>query len=427
MDRLIQLDMTRECNGRKAADFIGLGACLLFIATSVLEGPLRYWLASMGAGTALYVRDAVGWAAISMYLLAWIRGMGSEFKLVIVLMILVCHLAVGFWVQTSPYQAMLGLKTFAWFLLGFCVSDALVVRQRSLYQVVGVVFLVTVFGVFLNSFVSFPWIGLSYDTAFGTVNASKLWWSAGVQRLPGFTRASYDAAITTLVALVVVLSAGVSRFTKIIAMMTAAGCVWLTTSKSGYLTLASLMVWRLIEGGLRSVRLSLVLCWALFVACIALPVVALTNVTGNPPKVPQWLLSMFERAALGWPQALETMIREGSWLTGRGLGGIGVAQYIAELTKANPADNLVIYMVSVFGVLGIVYLAAYLVKVSQISLARGSTDWYSQIIRGWTIVWFSYGCAANMIEDGIMSLAIGVAWGLVFGSWSREGLSPARS
>ena len=86
-----------------------------------------------------------------------------------------------------------------------------------------------------------------------------------------------------------------------------------------------------------------------------------------------------------------------------------------------------IYMVSVFGVLGIVYLAAYLVKVSQISLARGSTDWYSQIIRGWTIVWFSYGCAANMIEDGIMSLAIGVAWGLVFGSWSREGLSPARS
>src|ERR1019366_3455844 len=213
--------MTRDCHGRKAADFIGLAACLLLVASSVLDGPLRYCLASIGAGTALYVRDAAGWAAIFMYLLAWITGVRSEFKVVVVLMILVCHLFVGFWVQTSPYQAMLGLKTFTWFLLGFCVSDALVVRQRSLCQVAGVVFLVTVFGVFLNFFVSFPWIGLSYDTAFGTVTASRLWWSAGVERLPGFTRASYNAAITTLVALVVVLSAGVSRFTKIIAMMTA--------------------------------------------------------------------------------------------------------------------------------------------------------------------------------------------------------------
>jgi hypothetical protein len=61
-------------------------------------------------------------------------------------------------------------------------------------------------------------------------------------------------------------------------------------------------------------------------------------------------VSSFEqRVTATWPDGLALPSRGGHWLTGRGLGGIGVAQMYFEPSIFNSGDNFFVYLWGAFG------------------------------------------------------------------------------
>jgi len=335
---------------------------------------------------------------------SWALGQASVAPLAGAVGILLAHQAIGLVTLPRAFQALMGMKIFLWFLLGFAAAPGFVRRPDHLVRVSWFVFVVTALGVVLNRFVPFPWIGLSYDTSFGTTEASKQWWAAGVLRLPGFARASFSAAMFMLVSLPALLARNKGPLRKTLLVAVAGGVFMLTTTKGAFTGVAMMSFdMALCAVGLQSVANVGVCALASF--CLLLPLVAV-QVGASSANVPGWALSFVERIRDMWPRAFALVDEPGQVLWGRGLGGIGVGQNFGEWYKSDAADNLMVYVLVTFGVL---------VRFVSYTSRAPSGDLVSSCVRGWTALWFAYGLTTNMIEEPMMNMAIGVAFGTVFG------------
>jgi hypothetical protein len=148
--------------------------------------------------------------------------------------------------------------------------------------------------------------------------------------------------------------------------------------------------------------------------CLAVPLLSI-QLGFNATSVPMWFGSFMERILDMWPKAFGLMDYAGQALWGRGTGGIGTAQTYGEPLLINAADNLFVYLIVSFGILGVAYVAVFLVKLLSYTQGLPSTDLMFRCVRGWAVVWLTYGLTANMIEEAAINLPAGVAFGIVFG------------
>ncbi len=112
-----------------------------------------------------------------------------------------------------------------------------------------------------------------------------------------------------------------------------------------------------------------------------------------------------------WPDALATWLDHGNIVTGRGLGGIGFAQAGAEWWRYNAADNLMIYLLVSFGLFALVYVGAFLWSLRRTFEVDSSQEFLARCVRGWALVFFSYGCTSNMVEQPLMNFVVGLCFG----------------
>jgi hypothetical protein len=279
--------------------------------------------------------------------------------------------------------------------------------------------------VFINAVYRFPWIGMTLQIGDLAVSANREWSAYGVARLSGFSRSSYDCAMAILVfyGYLVTLSRGVALKAAIAAISGAA--IAMTTAKgaAGAFLLALLLgpmlgavrtpnsLWRwpclAVAGGLAAIGLAAPLVSS------QIPFPQLTE--GSPAH---WLFSsMLERAWDTWPQAL-ALLSDSQTLTGRGLGGIGAAQYIFEAGRENPADNLFVYLYVTAGLIG----AAFYVWLPLASLRLRLDDPAGRIAFLTLLAVLAYGVSANVIENAIFALALGMAT-----AWLAVGQVPHRA
>jgi hypothetical protein len=384
----------------------------LAIVSYVLEGPIRFVLHSVSAEMLLYSRDALAAVVVGSCLLSWALGQRSVAPLAGAVGILLVHLAIGMVTLPQPFQALMGMKIFLWFLLGFAAAPFVARRRQALVRVSWFVFLITALGVVLNRFIAFPWIGLSYETSFGATEASKQWWAAGVLRLPGFARASFNAAMFMLVSLPALFATNKGALRRIL-LIAVAGVVFVFTTTKGAWTGAAMIAFDAVLCGLGLQVVANVGLCALASFCLLLPLVAV-QVGASPGSVPGWALSFVERIRDMWPRAFALVTEPGQVLWGRGLGGIGVGQNFGEWNKSDAADNLMVYVLVTFGMLGICYIGAFLFRFVTYRTRGATADLQQSCVRGWTALWFAYGLTTNMIEEPMMNMAIGVAFGTVF-------------
>jgi hypothetical protein len=392
------------------------------LVSYILEGPLRYVLHQVGAESALYSRDALAVLCVAQVLLAWLRGQASAAPLAVVVVVLAAHCAIGLLSLPSSFQALFGFKVFFVFLLGFVLAPIIRRRPRALVTFSFVALLTTVLGVVLNLFVEYPWIGLSYDTAFGTTVASRQWWTTGTLRLPGFARASFTAASILVVALVPLLSAARRTWQKLAFVLLALLGITLTTTKGAWTAVAAVLVVNGAVDFLRSRQLASAMLLALAAICLGLPILAVQVGTASG-AVPELLSSFMDRVGDMWPRAFGLIETPGQLLWGRGLGGIGTAQEFGEWWKANSADNLMLYVLVTFGLLGLSYVGLFLTRLVRYLGALPGSDVVASCARGWTAAWLAYGFTGGMIDLPITNMTMGLVFGLVF----RMGEQPVSS
>lgn len=408
-----------------ASDRLLLGCVAFYALTAIFEGPLRLGLFRVGAGSALYVRDLVIAVPVMVAVAAWLAGQASAVPVPAVLGLLLAHLMIGIFTLPSTFQALFGLKIFLPLLCGVAIAPLLRKQPDALIKFCRLTLVATAIGVGLNLFVDYPWIGLSYDTAFGETSAARQWWSAGELRLPGFTRGSTAAASIALVCLVPLLLRSTSWKVRAGWILLASATIFLTTSKGPMMTIPALVIEIVLLTRFNSLRPSLVYIWSAAVVCLAVPLIAV-NSGASHDDVPRILHSFIDRIVDIWPRAFELLDWQ-SLLWGRGLGGIGTPQTFGEWARVNSADNFMVYILVAFGVLGPLYVVAIVLRVSRVTAEGALGPFELHLSHAWLLVWFVHGFTTNMLEDAIATLSFGVIVGSVMGVPARQPSSVRQS
>jgi hypothetical protein len=386
-----------------------------FVLSNVLDGPLRYLLHLVGASSFLYLRDGAAFVVVVSGVASWFRGNRAAFPVVAAAALLLFHMCIGFVSLNSPFQSLFGFKVFLPFLMGIVTAPTL--RRQSCTYFCAVVFGLSSVGVVANQFLEYPWVGMSYDTAFGETVGSRLWWQSGATRLPGFARASFCAAAYVMVSLVPLLMRGNAVMRGVLVGITAYVFV-LTTTKGVWLGLAALVFCEVLFAFSGSMSSSLAVLVALSLGCVVLPLISLAADLPAGP-VDGLAESLVERIRDMWPNALK-MLEPQQWLWGRGLGGIGVPQTYGDHLTSNSADNLMIYLIVMFGLVGLAYAAWGVWSVVRAVNEAPYADFRVRCMFNWTVSCVAYGYMTNAFEDPLLSLTFGAIVGI---SSSQSALS----
>jgi len=396
----------------------------LYITTLLFEGVLRYVFATAGFPNALYVRDVIPVVSVLfLFLRALLADRRIELPIAIALVLLACHAAWAMVLGVNNFAIAFGLKIFMFIPYGMAMWPLVRRRWRFALTFAAAMFAVTAAGVFANFFLQkMPWEGLEYQTAFGSVTSTRLWWvPGGFSRLPGFARTSFDAAmilgITGMLALLRFRHLAVRL--SIIALGLVA--IVLTTSKGMILAFPVAASW-LIAADRWPWMKGRVLVTTLCAVTAVLPLLMVgynLSTSMHASNFPAAINSVWERFSMVWPQAFDLLPDGPAALLGAGPGSIGTPQlYGAAPHHFNPADNLAIFLVVNFGLLGLGYYALpawILPKVADFE----STEIHRAYV-GMLVIAYGYGMSISMIEESFFCLFFGLSLGIAAGAWLQK-------
>lgn len=378
--------------------------------TFAFEGPLRYVLSQSGLSSFIYFRDVIPLFFCVALLYLWGRGDVRPNLFLIVILLLAIHFWVGYFFLSGVFQRLFGLKVFMALLLGISAGCLLSIRDDRLFKPLFFLFVISAFGVFLNHFITFKWEGADYETFLGLVKQTRDWTAGGIRRLAGFARSSFDVASVLLVLAVFLVCTSKNRLASVVIYLTAILAITLTTSKGALLAL--LVFGTVHVAGSWTSRLTL-LRSALTVVALTLCIFPLLSIlidisARDLPEGLRFAFSSFvERMRWMWPSAIDNLTEQGSLLTGRGLGGIGVAQRFGEFEISNAADNFFVYLLVTFGIWGAVYFFyIFLGAMFWRSQSQERHDEY--VVISLLLALMVYGLTANLLEQPILAMVLGL-------------------
>src|SRR6478609_3960617 len=231
-------------------------------------------------------------------------------------------------------------------------------------------------GVLLNTFVKFPWMGATFEVLGQEAQVARDWTTNGIERLAGFSRASFTAA--NEIALFSMLLAARVRMHAALKVL---------------ILLAGVMVALPCASGMQD----------------------LLNDTSTSDVGFLTLSSMLERAAIMWPAAFQLIASDKNpleWVLGRGLGGIGAAQAIFEPLKVNSADNLFVFLYVTFGSGAALFVGSILAGFKKYYV--NDRENFSSLFALAASV-LTLGIATNVIESVVPALVTGVLVAKSFG------------
>ncbi|CAM8643033.1 hypothetical protein MCEMIEM13_00623 [Comamonadaceae bacterium] len=408
--------------GRAETDYVNgfiFWSLVLYMSTLVYEGPLRYVLSTLGLGTFIYLRDALSAMVISLGVFQAVKINRNIYDpLIIVIYTLLVWALLGLLIHdVTLFPTLFGLKILSVFLLGMSSAKAVEIYESRFRLTIYFFVVTTILGVITNYILGkLPWEGLTYETSFGVVSTTKEWWTEGERRLPGFARASFDAAmIIGLGAAYLISRLSYTKFLIFIAISFVG--IYLTTTKGMLLALALVFAWRSIPGASLRRYLGTALCFAILVGMIILPAMscALNFSYELMHDVPKILSSFAERIVSMWPKSCSILVTPYSWFIGAGIGSIGVPQQYSNLTSGySAADNLFVYLY-VMG--GIPFAVAFIATVSKILQKHVIAGLSSIDARALLIAMLAYGVTTNMQEQPFFAILAGI---LSCGAWTKD-------
>lgn len=392
---------------------------MAYLTSLALEGPLRSLLSIARMENLLYVRDLVAVIVIvsASHFPSFGHGSSSRGVVGMVVYVAICHALIGLWVGNQIIPVLFAIKIFVAIVFGMAVAEHLKGNEKHLIRFLAGLFVISAIGVYLNAIVgAFPWEGMDYDTAFGSVKSTKIWWSGGERRLSGFTRANYSAASAIGLSGAFLAAYVENRPLKIFIFLIGMPAIYLTTSKGVIVSFFVVTVWSLIEVGSTRAKIGSWLVYAFAALAIGAPIVS-GLISPSPDlvrTVVPSLSSFADRASVTWPDAFRQVDHWWQWFVGFGLGGVASPlKFGSDFNRFNPVDNMPLYFYLNFGMLGIIYYF-YLIRRTVRNYADVRQVRFGFGLMGAGMVVISYGITTQIMEDPISTIIFGlvVAYGL---------------
>ena len=381
-------------------------AITIYFISFVFEGPLRYFLNNIGLPYILYLRDFIPFIFI-IYSILFKRN--SAF-----ILFTAWYLSVFFFIgllySGNIYQAGFGIKLFVPFFLGLIIHNDFINNVNRMKSTILFLLLISIAGVYLNTFIKFPWEGLQYYIGGINIEGTRAWITAGefaLKRIAGFSRSSSDAAFQILLLSLFIISYFKKTSIKIIIWSLAGAAIAITTSKGVAFAYILITFYHFMRVFARQKTKMLILVPSL-AAMVGLPLYAVTQVSSirlpSNPYLYFTFHSLLDRMVRAWPESFALIAKHGSVIFGRGIGGIGAAQKFFETSRYLPSDNLFIYLYGIFGLSAIVILLYTIVKSRNLNIISNSSDKFAFMILLYVV---AHGFTAAIIEPGFVSFFAG--------------------
>jgi len=391
----------------------------------VLSGVLRFAFALVGRPYLFYLPKVLVVLALVVEGFAFARK-GRVARLTVGIALLLAESAVvGLVTLPSRGQVWFGLYLLLPLVFAAISARAVVVNPQLCGKLVGILWIIAAVGVVFAWLVPAPWVGFEYQAGGVTLRASREWTTGGVPRIAGFSAAS-DAVAYQLLFLAIPIAILWRRRTLALVVWIVTGALLVvTTSKTaiGVLIAFSIVIpmmrWRIVPRGVKR-GIGASLPWLVTAIAVGLPLSTLFidyNVSFMSGMQGILFNSFGDRLGQTWPGAFVLIGKHGSYVFGRGAGGIDTAQSIFEPSLHIPSDNMFVFGYCTFGLLFLPALFAFTRRLGRARVGSSSTAllaWalaVAALTAGWTV---------GNLQGGFGTLAIGLAAGYVFHSAGRR-------
>ncbi|RZT04592.1 hypothetical protein SAMN05216319_3621 [Duganella sp. CF402] len=388
---------------------------ILYLATFVCEGALRFILNKAHLSSMLYLRDLLPVMGAGVLLTTWMGNRRQPMVPLLVVMLLLFHFFIGFFFIGNLFQQLFGMKMLMPVVLGLAVGHmGLPMTLERIRWYAAFTIIIVVASLAINYKVPFPWEGADFESVFGVTPQGRNWTAGSFRRLAGLSRSSYDAACALLYCAAIVVASFRGVFFRISMWLLAFIGIALTTSKGSevaMLALAGVVIFA--DGGRRIGWLRFCVLGSLFLVLLA-PMLALVmdvRIRDFVGSAAWWLSSYADRMENTWPRALKLLMEHGNIVIGRGIGGVGTPQGFGEARLYSPADNIFVYWTLTMGMLGWAYGGAILTKLLT---WHGETEQQRLVMYGFVISVLIYGIGANIMEQPLSGFGVGYVIAVLF-------------
>jgi len=383
----------------------------LYLWTLVLDGPIRYFSGYNHIEALIYLPKLL--LCLPILLLPILRPRMSHAAFSITA-IIIFYLILGLINLHSSAQALFGLWVCVPMLFG--AWSAVYLDFVEWRKLISLLFVTALVGVFINIWIVYPWSGSSLVIMGHTIEVSREWQTLIFDRYAGFSSASFNVASQLLVFSTLLVVFFDNRLMKSLIWISAGIGIAVTTSKGPLATWLILTVY-FFGGWLFSWQRIWLRAWIMFLGIfiiveLVLPLSTLW-IRYNPHFegfINQLMFESFgDRLRWTWPQSLELLnLRKWSWLTGRGLGGIGISQRFFEPHYYITADNMFVYLIVDMGLpVALITIITTYVMIAK-KICNGINTLSAHIVFPLYMSIVLYGMVVNLIEDPLLSFMLGV-------------------
>lgn len=395
--------------------FYGL---LIYLYSQVLDGPLRYFLGTIGAVSLLYIRDAILLLILTHAVLASFIHSRINVVLFFILLTLVVFGFVGLIYIDSLPQILFSLKIMLPFVVGAICSRYVSIYNKSIERHFLTLFAIAVVGILLHSQIALPWVGGSYEFQGVQIERSFERNTTGLERLTGFSRSNFEVASQVLLLWIFIHAHERSRKLKGLYWFCAGSAILLSTTKgiiAAFLLISLVITTFAVSPRLEKIKPLILFC--ILTAMVSLPLLspAFDVDASNPVDV--FLFASFkDRIINGWPPVINNTLQNGNIFTGRGVGGTGAGEYYFSQIIHGAPDNLFVYLFSWFGLFGILMLL--LVWWRSRNLHIHCPDQYTNYL--WLLAIYTFGISSSTIESPFFATIAGMVFYSLFSKLNHD-------
>jgi len=309
-------------------------AYFLYAIRDALTGSIRFYFDMFGLGILWFVPDMMAFGAVFLFIYLQFYVKKNIIGQFFVVLFLFSAASSVVFMNTTIFALFSSLKMFIPMFIGMCFMDRSITESPRQRRYLFIIMMVSAWGIILNPYVEYPWVGQSFSSFGIERDASKLWWAEGAIRYGGFAGDSTMAAYM-VVFLYFLLSPYYSIKANLALWPILIAAVHISTSKTAigvlYIYFAAYLVFfagRKYSVLIRNVRLLTQLSFL----CLAIPLVLIVIFSGvNLADLDPKLMSLSVRIDESWQAPFKYLSEH--YVPGLFLGcGIGCFSYPMDYT-----------------------------------------------------------------------------------------------
>ncbi|MCI3948032.1 putative membrane protein [Pseudomonas syringae] len=375
------------------------------ILVETFSGALRFYFDQAGIGPLLYL-PKVACILLAVLELRTFKA-GPLFWTFVILWLISGLLAMLH--RASVHNLAFSLFALSPLLFGLVCGKHLLHRRTLLCQAIVFCLLASLLGIALDTFISVPWKGYSYNMGGTELSANTTWSADESDRIAGFARVSNVLSIMIAFYTLYLFMFLRSRLLITLSVAVALYAIVLTTSKAPAAAFAATigLLWlRRMSWTCRIISV-MVVCAGLLLPMwgqvFNLDAYAISN--GGS------MASLYDRQINTWPNLINAMRREGWMITGAGFGMVGSTMGIFPVEGADVLlgmDSSALYLWAMLGVLG---LLLYALQILLLFTLIDDPTRTGRMLLTVAFCWCLISWTTDMFEVAVANLFAGLAIG----------------